>query len=131
MRTHLEFRAPAFKGGPNSINPEIDGSKLADFLDARFQELGYDGGVGEEDWGWSVELRSAPFRTWLGCASYDDDNDGWLVFIEPSKPFVRRWFRKLDARPIVDEVASHLERVLVDGGATDLRWWSDEDSGRR
>src|SRR5688572_1832616 len=103
MRTHLEFRSPRFAGGPNSINPMIDGAKLADFLDAQFQARGYSGGIVEEDWGWMVALADDPFPLWLGCANYED-NDGWLVFIEPSKPFVRRWFSKTDTRAAVEKV---------------------------
>ena len=131
MRTHLEFRSPRFAGGANSFNPEIQGGRLADFLDEHFKAAGYSGGVIEEDWGWTVNLANEPFQLWLGCASYDD-NDGWLVFIEPSKPFVSRWFRKTDTRAAVDKVAGLLEKILVEhGDATDLRWWSDQDSGRK
>ena len=131
MRTHLEFRSPRLSGGANSINPEIYGANLAQFLDQRFKELGYTGGIVEEDWGWMIALASAPFKLWLGCASYDKDGE-WLVFIEPSKPFVRRLFSKTDTRPAVEKVATELETMVRDAGdATGLRWWTDEESGRK
>ena len=38
---HLEFRAPRFVGGANSINPDIDGSKLAVFPEVEFSTPGY------------------------------------------------------------------------------------------
>jgi len=131
MRTHLEFRSPRFDGGPNSINPDIYGEKLARFLDEQFRSTGYSGGIIEEDWGWMVNLASEPFSLWLGCASYESPH-GWLVFIEPGKGFVRHWLRKTDVRVTIDKVAGLLEKILVEqGGATDLRWWSDQDSGRK
>ena len=131
MRTHLEFRSAKLAGGANSINPEILGANLAAFLDRHFRSAGYDGGFVEEDWGWMVPLSSEPFKTWLGCASYEDDGE-WLVFIEPSKPYVRRLFSKTDTRTVVETIAIQLEKfVRDDGGATDLRWWSDEESGRK
>src|SRR5215210_6437781 len=130
MRTHLEFRSDRLAGGANGINPDIFGANLAEFLDERFKTLGYSGGIVEEDWGWMVRLASEPFNLWLGCASYDNDGE-WLVFIEPSKPYAGSWFRKTGARPLVDKVATQLEDVLrAEGGGTDLRWWSDQDSGR-
>jgi hypothetical protein len=131
MRTHLEFKSIRFEGGPNSYNPEIHGARLAAFLDERFKSAGYSGGIIEEDWGWMVNLSNDPFPLWLGCAGYESP-DGWLVFIEPSKPFVRKWLRKIDAQPAVERVAVQLEKVLTEhGDATGLRWWSDEDSGRK
>ena len=130
MRTHLEFRSQQLAGGANSINPGIHGGNLAEFLDRRFRALGYLGGVIEEDWGWMIPLAREPFKLWLGCASYDEDGE-WLVFIEPSKPFVRRLFSKTDTRPQVEKVATELETIVRDAGdATGLRWWSDEESGR-
>ena len=134
MRTHLEFTADRFvsdgEDEANSINPDIRGGKLAEFLSAEFAERGYTGGVLEEDWGWMVQLGSDPFPTWVGCASYGEDS--WLVFIEPSKPTIRRWFKKFDTTLEVEKIASLLEEIVVsNGGATNLKWWSDRDSGRK
>jgi hypothetical protein len=139
VRTHLEFTAERFGGpdaAPNSINDTIFGAELAEFLSAAFQAKGLSGVVIEEDWGWMVELKSDPFPIWLGCASYgdgegDDCGDDWLVFIEPSKPEIRKWLKKIDTRAEVEAVARELEQILVDAGATNLVWWSDTDSGRK
>lgn len=131
MRTHLQFRSPRFVGGANSINPGIDGAKLAVFLEDEFGALGYTAAALEEDWGWMIFLSEAPFRLWLGCSSYDEP-DGWLVFIEPSKPTIRKWFRRIDTRNEVEKAAALLEKIITErGDATDLRWWSDHDSGRK
>jgi hypothetical protein len=134
MRTHLEFNASQFEepeGVGNTYNPHIQGGKLADFLSAEFKELGYSGAIIEEDWGWMIDLAKDEFPTWLGCASYAS-SVGWLVFIEPSKPFVRRWFKKIDTGPVVARIADQLEAIVTTkGGATDLNWWSDQDSGRK
>jgi hypothetical protein len=134
VRTHLEFRAERFGGAnarPNTYNPEIRGEELADFLSAKFREGGLDPNVIEEDWGWMVELKADPFPLWLGCSNHGDDGD-WLVFIEPSQPEIRKWLKKIDTREKVAAVTQRLEQILGDdGGATNLTWWSDEDSGRK
>ncbi|MFM5949104.1 MAG: hypothetical protein ACKOPM_07730 [Novosphingobium sp.] len=134
MRTHLEFDSALFEepeGVGNTYNPDIQGAKLAKFLSGEFKALGYSGAIIEEDWGWMIDLAKDEFPTWLGCASYSGPT-GWLVFIEPSKPFVRRWLKKIDARPTVAKIADQLETILTTkGGATSLNWWSDQDSGRQ
>ncbi|MCC6924864.1 hypothetical protein [Novosphingobium sp.] len=134
MRTHLEFNSTLFEepeGVGNTYNPEIQGAKLADFLSREFKALGYSGAIIEEDWGWMVDLGGEQFPTWLGCASYSSPN-GWLVFIEPSQPFVRKWLKKIDTQPAVTRIAEQLETLLTTkGGATGLNWWSDQDSGRK
>ena len=133
MRTHLEFTAEWFGGPeakPNSINDTIYGAELAEFLSAAFQAKGMNGAVIEEDWGWIVELKAEPFHLWLGCANYGDLAT-WLVFIEPSKPEIRKWLKKIDTRAEVEAVAQDLEQILVNAGATNLQWWSDTDSGRK
>jgi hypothetical protein len=134
MRTHLEFQSSQFNepgGQGNTYNPEIQGGKLAAFLSEQFKSRGFTGIIIEEDWGWMVELKSQPFPVWLGCSSYGDQGS-WLVFIEPSKPAIRKWFSKIDTRAEVEAIAVILEQVVVaSGGATDLNWWSDQDSGRK
>ncbi len=134
MRTHLEFHAAQFEepeGVGNSYNPDIQGARLADFLSTEFKALGYSGEVIEEDWGWMIDLANDEFRTWLGCAAYGSPRD-WLVFIEPNKPFVRKWLKKIDTQTTVAKIADQLEAVLTTkGSATGLKWWSDQDSGRK
>lgn len=138
MRTHLEFTAERF-GGPDARpngNDTIFGAELAEFLGDAFRAKGMSGTVIEEDWGWMVELKSDPFPVWLGCASYGDGEPGvcgndWLVFIEPSQPEIRRWFKKIDTRAEVEAVAGELETILINAGATNLQWWSDANSGRK
>lgn len=134
MKTHLQFRSSRFDSPDspgNSLNPDIKGQKLAGFLSDAFKAHGYLGEVIEEDWGWMVNLGHADFPLWLGCSSHDEPPD-WLVFIEPSKPEVRKWLKKFDTRQAVARVADLLEDVLVkQGGASDLNWWTEQDSGRK
>ncbi|GGC44591.1 hypothetical protein GCM10011371_35000 [Novosphingobium marinum] len=54
------------------------------------------------------------------------------VFIEPSKPTIRKWFSKIDTRQEIEKTAELLEKIVTERGeATDLQWWSDHDSGRK
>ena len=93
MKTHLEFTSAAFPAYPEEdkeINPGIFGKRLAEFLAEGLRKHGFKVlGIGAEDWGWMVEIENKEFPLWIGCASYEDGENGFQCFIEPSKPFVR------------------------------------------
>jgi hypothetical protein len=133
MRTHLEFMSDQFEVVPDEdeeTNPDIFGLRLAEFVTEHLKANGYEADHIAEDWGRCVIIGNAPFSSFVGCSSYGDDT--WLIQIHPDKPFVRRWFKKLDARDWVEQLAATVERALIQhGGAKNLRWWSDAESGRK
>jgi hypothetical protein len=60
--------------------------------------------------------------------NYEEYADGHLCFIEPSRPYVRRWLKLVSTLQIVERLASALEKIVHDSGqATDLRWWTDTE----
>jgi len=51
-------------------NPFCYGKSLAEWVLARFKQLGYDPEpVIAEDWGWCVMLKRDPFMLWIGCGN--------------------------------------------------------------
>ena len=136
MRTHLEFRSPAFPATPGEdeeINPGRYGKRLASYLAAALPSLGFDVlGCNAEDWGWRIDLRNKAFPLWIGCGNYEDFEDGFLCFIEPSRPFVRRWLTKTSTAETVERLASALERALqAHGEVLSLRWWDEAEAEQR
>lgn len=132
MQSHVEFKSdkfPAYEGEEDEVNPGIWGKRLAEYLEQHLPSHGLlVRGILPEDWGWVVQLEHEPFNLWLGCACYGDD--GYLCFIEPSKPFVRRWFRKIETRPGVEPVARALDAILrADPEIRSVRWWTPEEVG--
>jgi len=103
VRTHVEFRSDAFPAMPGEtehVNDGRWGRRLADHLAAQLALRGFGSShVSAEDWGWMVGLENDKFPLWVGCGNCEEHPDGFLVFIEPSKPFVRRRLRKIDTRP--------------------------------
>jgi hypothetical protein len=78
-----------------------------------------------------VEMENKEFPLWIGCANYEDGENGFQCFIEPSKPSVRKWFSKIETGPIVDKLAAALEAVLLQSGkVSNLRWLSDNEARR-
>jgi hypothetical protein len=135
MRTHLEFRSSAFPpyaGEEDRVTPGLYGERLAEFLVQALSSAGFEPDQPvSDDWGWCVTIRNEAFSLWVGCGRYQEHPDGFLCFIEPGKPFVRRWFRKVSTPETVERVAEALDRSLrrhpdVHG----LRWWPDEEAAR-
>ena len=135
MRTNLEFRSAAFPAHPGEeeeINPGRYGRRLAEFLANELPSHGFDvAHVGAEDWGWRIELRHDAFPLWIGCGNYEEYEDGFLCFIEPSQPFVRKWLKRIPTFETVERLASALEQVVRQcGKAHDLRWWTEAETER-
>jgi hypothetical protein len=135
MRTHVEFRSSAFppyEGESEQINPGRFGRRLAEFLQSRLADQGIlTQEIYSEDWGWAIPVVNDAFALWVGCGNYEEYPDGFLCFIEPSKPVVRRWvFKRIDTRATVERVAAAIETALASQPAVhDLRWWSKNEAG--
>jgi len=84
-----------------------------------------------EDWGWRLDLQNDAFPLWVGCCTYEEYENGFLCFIEPSKPVIRQWLKSIQTSETVERLATALEQVLQQSGkAQDLRWWTEAEAAR-
>ena len=132
MLTHVEFRSdkfPACEGEEKLVNPGLWGKRLAEFLRDGLRREGFEtSGPFAEDWGWVVPVANERFRLWIGCGHYQEYPDGFLCFIEPHKPFVRRFLRRIDTRERIAALQQAMDKVLAeDGGIKAKRWWTYEE----
>ena len=134
MRTHVEFRSdrfPAYPGEEEKINPNRWGQCLAEFLQMKLRELGIETGkeIGFEDWGCKITLVGTPFPMWIGCGNYEEHPDGYLCFIEPSKPTIWKFpFKKIDTMLEVNRIADTLDNILISNPHIHgLRWWENDE----
>jgi hypothetical protein len=135
VRTHLEFRSDAFPACPGEeeeINPGRYGKRLAEYLDAGLPGLGFPTtGIWPEDWGWGVGIKHDAFPLWIGVGNYEEYDDGFLCFIEPSKPVISRWFKRIPTADTVERLADALEKLIRDSdGVRNVRWWDEKEAGR-
>ena len=133
MRTHLEFRSNAFPACPGEdeeINSGRWGRRLADHIAAALPKHGFEVlDLFAEDWGWQIELRNEGFPLWIGVGNYEEYDDGFLCFIEPSKPYVG-WLKRRPTTEVVKRLASALEQIIRDSeDIRGLRWWSEAEMG--
>lgn len=132
MKTHVEFQSkafPAYEGEEDEINPGRWGKRLAEFLKGKLEEANIPtNDIYFEDWGVGLPIGNAEFPMWIGCGNYDEYEDGFLCFIEPSKPTIRRWFRKIDTTAKVEEIAKALNYILINSPEIyDVRWWTENE----
>ena len=104
---------------------------MAEYLRAELTIRGEPGGAPyAEDWGWGVPLLNEDFPLWVGCGNYEEYPDGFLCFIEPSKPSIRKFFRKIDTTQRVAKVAEALDGALrAHPEIRNIRWWSEGEVG--
>jgi hypothetical protein len=132
MQTYVEFRSdrfPPYEGEEHEVNPNQWGKRLAEFLSEKLLAEGFKTDQPfSEDWGWCVDVVNEGFRLWIGCGNYDEYSDGYLCFIEPYKPYIRKLFRKIDTRERVASLQRALDRILVESnGIRAKRWWTHEE----
>jgi hypothetical protein len=133
VKTHVEFRSdrfPPYPGEENEVNPGIWGKRLAEFLSAGLKGFGIASREPlVEAWGWMVPIENDAFPLWIGCANYAEYPDGFLCFVEPSKPFIRRFFfRKIPTEAQVLAVTQALDSLLAsEPSVRDIRWWTEQE----
>jgi hypothetical protein len=132
MRTHVEFRSAKFpsEDEDGEMNPGRWGARLAEYLIENLPRFGVKP-VGSllEDWGYRIPLVAEHFRISICCGNYPEYPDGFLCFLDPSTPTVRRLFRTIDTRADLATVAKALDALLhSDPDIYGIRWWSAEES---
>lgn len=132
MKTQVEFRSdksPAYPGEKEDVNPDLWGKRLAEYLQQKLKNQGIETeNIFAEDWGWTVTIRHEAFPLWIGCGRYQEYPDGYLIFIEPSKPTIRKGLlKKIDTTADVKKVANAIDEILKsDSDIHDIRWWTEE-----
>jgi hypothetical protein len=134
VRTHVELRTdsfPAMAEEDDEVNPGRYGKALALWLQQELTARGLRAGsLVAEDWGWSVPLENPTFRLWVGCGNLDEHEDGFLCFIEPTKPFVRKGLKKVATADVVSRVADAIDDSLRSHpGVSGVRWWTEAEAG--
>jgi len=127
MKTQVTFRSakfPAYEGEEDETNPGVWGKRLTEYLAAQLsaRDITTDPAIAE-DWGWILPVRNDAFPTALCCGHQDGDQDEFLVFTEPSKPFVRRGFKKVVTTAQLQKLTNVVDAILTsDADITDVLW---------
>ena len=102
LKTHVEFCSKLFPQTQNEIEKwdgQIWGENLAEYLIKQLNLFGITtNGYRDEDWGYIIYLEGEKYQPiWIGCGHYEEYENGFLVFLDPSQPIIRQWFfKKID-----------------------------------
>jgi hypothetical protein len=132
MKDSYLFKSSAFEielGEDAEANPRRYGRQLANWLKARFGELGYEvEEVIAEDWGWCVMCQREPFSLWIGCGNREDSNSAnakeddpppkgdeviWECFVAADVPFFKKFFSKIDTSSALEKLDTELKSALA------------------
>lgn len=133
-KTHIEFRSDSFpqtSKEKEEWDEQVGGILLSQYLTAELEKHGIEvsGGIAE-DWGYLISLSDENFSDiWIGCNHYLEYENGFLVFIHPSKPIIRKWlFKKIDISEQLTILANILNEILMANPEIYAqRWWSQEE----
>jgi hypothetical protein len=132
MKTQVEFRSdkfPAYENEQQHINLGRYGKRVAEFLAAGLRLHGFEPEeLIAEDWGWVVPMKNDDFKLWIGCGNYEEYPDGFLCFIEPHTPVIRKLFKKIDTQPRVEALHKAMDAVFSESaGIRDKKWWTHDE----
>lgn len=132
VKTHVEFQSEAFppyESEAVEVNPGRFGKRVAEFFASELAQEGFrPGAIFAEDWGWVVPIDNEEFPLWVGCGNYEEYPNGFLCFIEPHKPVIRKLFKKIDTTARVAALQQALHRLLSSrADVSGIKWWSHEE----
>ncbi|WP_345973271.1 hypothetical protein [Sulfurimonas diazotrophicus] len=120
METHVEFRSTLV-------------SSVQELATVLFEQLKQEGvqvrDPFSEDWGWTIPICNDAFPIWIGCGQCKEYVDGFLCFIEPRKPYVRKFlFKKISTTQTVETIQKALSKVLAQNEEIyNIKWWTEYD----
>ncbi|WP_173912800.1 hypothetical protein [Acinetobacter sp. Marseille-Q1618] len=133
-KTHIEFRSDSFPQTPQEKevwDEQVGGILLAQYLAVELEKHGIEVlGFNIEDWGYLISLSNEQFsEIFIGCNHYLEYENGFLVFIHPSKPIIKKWFfKKIDISEQLTILANILNEILTTNPEIYAQhWWSEEE----
>jgi hypothetical protein len=118
VKTRFELRLSGLTAAPGEASEAAPGAgekRLAEHLAAGLRRRGWPvDEIAAAAWGWRVSIENTAFPLWIGCGRSRERSDGFVVFIDPSAPSVRRFFHRIDTTEIVGRLGDSIEGLLTD-----------------
>jgi hypothetical protein len=137
MKTQVEFKSKAFpkyeNEGEEIINEHLWGKRLAEFVRDTLPQYGIQTkDIGNEDWGWMVDIQHDAFPVSVCCGIMDEPDDEedvgrrqpgalspgdptqFTMFVAAEPGFFQKLFKKVDTKPVSQSVAAAMKRMVED-----------------
>lgn len=134
IKTFVEFRNPVWKPTVAEMEAGINevtawGKYVADFLVTHLKALGFDIiNSYQEDWGYEIAVSFSHVILYIGCGHNEEYQDGFLVMINPTEPYIRKWFKKIDIHTYQIELTQAIDKTLKQNqDIYDIKWWTEKE----
>ena len=114
MLTQVQFRSSIFRPYEGEEMPSILAGSASGWRSSLrgLRQKGFEAGEPvAEDWGWVVPIKNKDFAMWIGCGNSEDHDDGFLCFIEPHTPTIRK-SSKIDVSDRVAALRQAIDQLL-------------------
>jgi len=76
--------------------------------------------------GLELLIKNDDFSLWIGCSHQYGEDDQFYCFVQPDKPVIRKWFKKIETTEQVSRVVEALENILTsDPEIREFRSWDE------
>jgi hypothetical protein len=108
MQNQITIRSKLFPTYPkeeDEINPGRFGKRLAEHIKLILSENGITvSSIYPTDSSYELRIDQFPFPVYIQAGNMDGEDEEFLIFIEPNKKFVRKFFRKIPTEDIINEI---------------------------
>ncbi len=120
MKTEITINSEKFPAYPNEdrdTNPGRFGKRLGEFI---IQVLANHNIATADfyptDYCYELRIDQFDFKVYIDAGNIDGTEDSFLISIEPKKEFVRKWFKKISTKPVIENIYNILIDVFYKEG---------------
>ncbi len=108
MKTDIFIKSHLFPAYPNEeeeINLGRFGKKLGEFVkNALIKNKIEAVDLYPTDYGYEIKISQFEFNVFIMTGNIDGETNHFLISIEPRKEFVRKFFKKIPTRPVIEKI---------------------------
>jgi len=130
LRTHIEFDCDIFFQTQNELKIPLTQSLLMQYLCRELDNYGIQVlNYISVEWGYIIHLDNEYFHNiWIGCAHFEVNHNKFLVFINSTKPLIKKFFIKNDISYKIIQLSNILDKILTHHPLIlNPHWWTPKD----
>ncbi|MFK7972518.1 MAG: hypothetical protein AB8F95_19260 [Bacteroidia bacterium] len=108
MNTEIAIKSDLFPSYPNEeddINPGVFGKRLAEYVKQALEKNGVAvADLYTTDHSYELRLDQFDFTVYIQLRNEESEENRFILFIDPQKPFIRKFFKKIPTTETIKKV---------------------------
>ena len=108
MNTEISIQSKLFPSYPNEeddMNPGRFGKKLGEYIQHVLEKEHIQvADLYPTDYSYEIRIDQFEFSIYVQAGNVDGETEEFIVFVEPTKPFIRKWFKKIPTKERVQSI---------------------------